>query len=70
MRLSRGSNWNPSSLVKAKATTDCPWLSTYWRSTAISVQWRSTPSIIAATSDEEGDFSCEWMHSEFRSTCQ
>jgi hypothetical protein len=56
--------------VKAKATTLCPWLSTYWRSTAISVQWRSTPSIMLATSDEDGDFSCEWMHSDFRSTCQ
>ena len=36
----------------------------------LSVQWRSTPSIMLATSENEGDFSCEWMHSEFRSTCQ
>jgi len=44
-------------------------VTTYWLSTAISVQWRSTPSIMLATSEDEGDFSCEWMHSEFRSTC-
>jgi hypothetical protein len=37
---------------------------------SISVQWRMTPSIIDATSDEEGDLSCEWMHRDLRSTCQ
>jgi hypothetical protein len=56
--------------VNANATVDWPWLSTYWRSTAISVQWRMTPWIMLATSDEDGDFSCEWMPSDRRSTCQ
>jgi hypothetical protein len=45
-------------------------VSTYCRSISISVQWRSTPSIIEATSDDDGDFNCECMHSDFRSTCQ
>ena len=31
----------------------------YWGSISISVQWRTTPSIIDATSEEAGDFSCE-----------
>ena len=70
MRLSRGRSWKPSSFVNAKATVFCPWLSTYCRSTSNSVQWRSTPWIMLATSDEEGDFSCEWMPSDFLSTCQ
>ena len=47
--------------MNANATVDCPWLSTYCRSTSSSVQWRNTPWIMLATSDEEGDFSCEWM---------
>jgi len=34
------------------------------------VQWCRTPSIIEATSEDDGDFNCEWMHSDFRSTCQ
>jgi hypothetical protein len=54
----------------AKATSDWPWLSTYCRSTSISVSWRSTPSIIAATSEEEQRRSREWMHTDPRSTCQ
>ncbi len=41
------------------ATALWPWLSTYWRSTAMAVSWWSTPSIIAATSDEEHRFSWE-----------
>jgi hypothetical protein len=52
------------------ATSDWPWLSTYCRSTSISVSWRSTPSIIAATSEEEHRRSREWMHTDPRSTCQ
>ena len=55
----RGKSWKPSKRQNAKATSLWPWLSTYWRSTAISVQWRITPSIIDATSEEEGLFSCE-----------
>ncbi len=35
------------------------WLSTYWRSISMSVQWRSTPSIMAATSDDEQRRNCE-----------
>jgi hypothetical protein len=29
-----------------------------------------TPSIIAATSEDDGDLSWEWIHNDFRSTCQ
>ena len=36
-----------------------PWESTYWRWISMSVQWRSTPSIIAATSEDEQRLSCE-----------
>ena len=68
--FSRGRSWKPSSRQKANATVLWPWESTYCRSTSISVQWWITPSIMDATSDEEGDLSWEWMHSEFRSTCQ
>ena len=66
----RGRSWNPSNRQNAKATVLWPWESTYCRSTSISVQWWTTPSIIAATSEEEGDLICEWIHSDFRSTCQ
>ena len=34
----------------AKATSLWPWLLTYWRWISTSVQWRRTPSIIAAAS--------------------
>ncbi len=33
------------------------------------VQCRSTPSIIAATSEAEQALSWEWTHSDFFSTC-
>jgi hypothetical protein len=57
--LRRGIKWKPSRRVKAKATSLCPCESTKFFSTLMSVQWRSTPSIIAATPEEETLFSCE-----------
>jgi hypothetical protein len=45
--------WKPRSLQKLNATSDCPWESTYVRSTSMSVQCLSTPSIMAAASENE-----------------
>jgi hypothetical protein len=47
--VNRASSSNPSSRQKAKATSLCPCVSTYCRSTDISVQCRITPSIMAAS---------------------
>jgi hypothetical protein len=41
-----------------------------FRSTLISVQWGSTPSIMAATFDNEQLFSWEYMQHAFLTTCQ
>src|SRR3546814_10447792 len=51
--FSRGASSNPRSRQNAKPTALWPWLSTYWRWISMSVQWRSTPSIMEATSEEE-----------------
>ncbi len=69
MAFRRGKSWKPSIRQKADATSDWPWLFTYWRSTSISVSWRSTPSIMAATSDDEQRPKREWMHTDPRSAC-
>src|SRR3546814_18660630 len=50
--FSRGESSNPRSRQNAKTTALWPWLSTYWRWISQSVQWRSTPSIMEATSEE------------------
>ena len=69
-RLEPGQELEAQESLNAKATMLWPWESTYCRSTSSSVQWRRTPWIMLATSDEDGDFSCEWMPSDLRSTCQ
>ena len=45
--------------AKANPTMEAPWVSVYRRSISTSVQCRSTPSIIAATSGAEQDLSWE-----------
>jgi hypothetical protein len=70
MFFMRGSSLNPSRCANANPTRFWPWVSVYCRSIAASVQCRSTPSIIADTSDAEHDLSCEYTHTDLRSTCQ
>lgn len=51
--FSRGSRLKPSMWAKANPTMDAPCVSVCCRSISTSVQCRSTPSIIAATSEAE-----------------
>jgi hypothetical protein len=56
MFFSLGISLKSSMWAKAKPTMDAPCVSVYCRSTSMSVQCRSTPSIIDATSEaERGD---------------
>jgi hypothetical protein len=59
MFFSLGISLKSNVWAKANPTIEAPWVSVYCRSTTISVQCRSIPSIIEATSEAEHDFSCE-----------
>lgn len=54
-----GVSLKSSMRAKAKLTMDAPWVSVYRRSTTTSMQCRSPPSIIEATSEAEQDLSWE-----------
>lgn len=68
--FSLGSRLKPSMRAKANPTMEAPCVAAYCRSISTSVQCRSTPPIIAATSEAEHDLSRLQTHSNFFSTCQ
>lgn len=66
----RGISLNPSSLATPNPISDWPWESTYASSMVMSVPCRTTPSIIAATSEAEQLISWLWTATDPVSICQ
>ena len=56
------SNWKSSKCANAKPAIEAPWVSVCWRSISALVRWRSSPSIMEATSEAFVLVTWESMH--------